>query len=410
MNQHRLPARWPRGLPLPSGWSAPLLSEVAHRESGHTPDKNVAEYWNGGIKWLSLTDCDRLNRVYIGETSKTITDAGIANSSAHLLPSGVVVLSRDAGVGQSAITTRPMAVSQHFLAWECSETIDAHFLYYWFQYLRPELERIAMGSAIKTIGLWYFDRMRVPLPPLRVQRTIAQALLASDSTIICIERLIKAKKAYRRGLVHKLLFGLKRFPQFAGSKWKSGTLGDVLTYSPRKVPKPTSSFLSAGVRSHGKGVFLKKDFPADGIALKELFVLRHLDLVVNITFGWEGAVAIVPPRADGALVSHRFPTYEFDRTKALPEYFRHLVQTRRFVFDVACASPGGAGRNRVLNRKEFLDIQVTLPGLAEQQAIAELLDGLDSEIGILERLQQAVALQKRALLYRLLCGEISVPA
>lgn len=183
-----------------------------------------------------------------------------------------------------------------------------------------------------------------------------------------------------------------------------------MTFVPRRIPKPTGSFLSAGVRSHGKGVFLKKDFQADGIALDELFVLRELDLVVNITFGWEGAIAIVPPNADGALVSHRFPTYEFDRTKALPEFFRHLIRTRRFVFDVACASPGGAGRNRVLNRKEFLEIPVTLPSTAEQQTIAELLDGLDRELELLERLRQAVALQKNALLARLFSGEISVPA
>jgi type I restriction enzyme, S subunit len=274
------------------------------------------------------------------------------------------------------------------------------------------LVRAAAGTSktMVKLSMSRLRRIKIPLPTLGAQR---RAVYLNERLRRLSEALTSlgiAKRALKRGLMQQLLDGRRRFPQFAGSELKTVTLGDVLEYSPRKVPKPMGTFLSAGVRSHGKGVFLKEDFPADGIALEELFVLRDLDLVVNITFGWEGAIAIVPPNADGALVSHRFPTYQFDRTKALPEYFRHLIQTRRFVFDVACASPGGAGRNRVLNRKEFLEILVTLPSPAEQQAIASFLDGLDREIELLERLHQAVGLQNRALLSRLLSGEISVSA
>jgi len=119
---------------------------------------------------------------------------------------------------------------------------------------------------------------------------------------------------------------------------------------------------------------------------------------------------MVPPEADGALVSHRFPTYEIDRSKASPEYFRHLIRTKRFVYDVACASPGGAGRNRVLNRRQFLDIVVTLPSLEEQERIANLLNLMDRKITLLERLRQQVELQKRGVLSKLLSGEIAVQA
>ncbi|MEH1784991.1 hypothetical protein [Nostoc sp.] len=56
-------------------------------------------------------------------------DAGIANSSAVLQPLGAVILSRDAGVGKSAITKDVMAVSQHLMAWHCGSQLDNHFLY-----------------------------------------------------------------------------------------------------------------------------------------------------------------------------------------------------------------------------------------------------------------------------------------
>src|SRR5207248_499638 len=103
---------------IPEDWEVTLLDSVAKRGSGHTPDKAHPEYWGGQIKWISLQDSDRLDRLYIYDTAARITPAGIANSSARMHSEGTVVLSRDAGVGKSAIMKDDMAVSQHFMAWK----------------------------------------------------------------------------------------------------------------------------------------------------------------------------------------------------------------------------------------------------------------------------------------------------
>ncbi len=136
----------------PSDWQQVLLDTVAKRGSGHTPDKKHPEYWGGSIKWISLQDSAQLDSLYIDDTAATITAEGINNSSAVLHPKGTVVLSRDAGVGKSAIMSDDMAVSQHFMAWTCSQRLDNHFLYYWLQSKKSEFERIANGNTIKTIG------------------------------------------------------------------------------------------------------------------------------------------------------------------------------------------------------------------------------------------------------------------
>jgi type I restriction enzyme S subunit len=104
---------------IPEEWEVVLVGAVAKRGSGHTPDKKHPEYWDGDIKWVSLKDSGRLDRLYISDTTAHITMAGIENSSAVEHAPGTVVLSRDAGVGKSAITTDVMAVSQHFMAWSC---------------------------------------------------------------------------------------------------------------------------------------------------------------------------------------------------------------------------------------------------------------------------------------------------
>ena len=146
---------------IPDGWKYDLLETFAKRCSGHTPNKKHSEYWDGGIKWVSLSDSSSLDNGYIFKTDKEISEEGIKNSSAVVHPQGTVILSRDAGVGKSAVMAEPMAVSQHFIAWYCDnkKTLNTWFFYNWLQVMKPEFERQAVGSTIKTIGLPYFKKL-----------------------------------------------------------------------------------------------------------------------------------------------------------------------------------------------------------------------------------------------------------
>ncbi len=192
------------------GWDEVLLDSVAQRASGHTPDRKRPDYWNGGINWLSLRDSYRLDRVYVGDTDATISQLGIENSSAVLHKAGVVVLSRDAGVGKSAITTSDMAVSQHFLCWRCGPSLDAHFLYYWLQWMKPVFEKIAAGNTIKTIGLPFFKGLRIPLPPVSYQREVARALKSIDDYRHAGEETVSRLCDTKAALASELLSGRLR--------------------------------------------------------------------------------------------------------------------------------------------------------------------------------------------------------
>jgi type I restriction enzyme S subunit len=192
---------------VPEEWEAVLLDSVARRGSGHTPDKKHPEYWNGEIKWVSLKDSWQLDRLYIEDTEAKITPLGIANSSAVEHPPGTVVLSRDAGVGKSAITTGVMAVSQHFMAWVCGPRLDNHFLYYWLQKEKPEFERIAIGNTIKTIGVPYFKALQIPLPPVDEQRAISQILVSTDQRLFAEEEAQASRRQLKSALMSVLLTG-----------------------------------------------------------------------------------------------------------------------------------------------------------------------------------------------------------
>ncbi|MCW2899281.1 MAG: restriction modification system specificity domain protein [Streptosporangiaceae bacterium] len=201
----------------PKAWRVGLLDKFAKRGSGHTPNKNVPSYWNGGIKWVSLADSSKLDRFLIENTDKQISQAGIANSSAVLHPAGTVILSRDAGVGKSAILAESMAVSQHFMAWQVGRELNKVYLYYWLQYMKRSFEGIALGSTIQTIGLPYFRRLHITVPPLEEQEEIAHRLRLVDVDLDRTRDELAALKLLKQGLASDLLSGRVRVPDGGGA-------------------------------------------------------------------------------------------------------------------------------------------------------------------------------------------------
>lgn len=186
-------------------WKQAKLEELAKRGSGHTPNKSRADYYNGGIKWVSLADSKRLDHGLIFETATEISEEGIKNSSAVLHPAGSVILSRDAGVGKSAVISCPMAVSQHFIVWTCNPmTLSNWFLYHQLQLLKPVFEQIATGSTIKTIGLPFFKQLRIAVPAVAEQERVAGCLSSLDARVAAQEKKLELLRAHKQGLLQQL--------------------------------------------------------------------------------------------------------------------------------------------------------------------------------------------------------------
>jgi type I restriction enzyme, S subunit len=186
-------------------WEDKRLEDLAKRASGHTPSKSNPEHYNGGIKWVSLADSKRLDRGLISETTIEISEKGIENSSAVLHQAGTVLISRDAGVGKSAIMSCSMAVSQHFIVWTCDNHLLSNwFLYHLLQNSKPLFERAATGSTIKTIGLQFFIDLHFSVPSLREQQRIADCLTGLDDLIAAQTQKLEVFKTHKKGLKQQL--------------------------------------------------------------------------------------------------------------------------------------------------------------------------------------------------------------
>ena len=193
-----------------------------------------------------------------------------------------------------------------------------------------------------------------------------------------------------------------RFPEFQAERgWQERPLNSFLTPVARDRVKPSEVYTGLGLRSHGKGTFLKEQEDPAKNSMDVLYEVKREDLIVNITFAWEGAIAIAGSSDDGALVSHRFPTYTFSKDRVLPEFFKFKIVDKQFVYKLGLISPGGAGRNRVMSKTDFLKLKVWLPDIAEQQKIAECLNTADTLIAAQVRKVEALRAHKKGLMQQL---------
>lgn len=389
----------------PTDWGASLLDELAERGSGHTPDKTVPAYWHGGVKWISLKDSNRLDRIYISETTEEISHEGIRHSSAVLHPAGVVVLSRDAGVGKSAITTDDMAVSQHFIVWKCGPKLDKHYLYYWLQYMKPEFERVAVGSTIKTIGLPYFKQLRIAYPAVREQRQIAAILADWDHAIDYTEQLIKLYELRKGALMQQLLTGKRKCPALQASTWTKRRLGDLFSER-RETHRSDLPLLSI---TSNAGVVPRESLERRDTSNEDKSQYLRIcpgDIGYNTMRMWQGVSAVSDLEG---IVSPAY-TICVPREDVDVHFMGYLFKFPPVIHLFKRYSQGLVDDTLSLKFDAFAKIEVLVPAKDEQQAIADVLAACDHELDLLAQKLELLKQQRQGLMQQLLTGKVRVAA
>jgi len=159
-----------------SGWETKTLGEVAAIVNGGTPKSKVAEYWGGGVQWLTPKDMGQMDGREIAATPRTITDAGLAGSSARLAPAGSVILSTRAPIGHLAMNTVPMAFNQGCRGVVPSEKLDPIYLFHFLDMSRELLNDLGTGTTFKELSSSNLKSVKIPLPPLEEQQRIVAVL------------------------------------------------------------------------------------------------------------------------------------------------------------------------------------------------------------------------------------------
>jgi restriction endonuclease S subunit len=194
------------------GWRWSALTDLARLESGHTPSRRHPEYWGGSVPWIGIQDARENHGRRISDTFQKTNELGIANSSARVLPENTVCLSRTASVGYVVVMARPMATSQDFVNWVCSDKLQPEFLKYLILAEgREGLLRYASGSVHQTI---YFPEAKAfhicypePKEQLRIVRQCDEIREETQRLARLYERKYAALEALKKSLLHQAFTG-----------------------------------------------------------------------------------------------------------------------------------------------------------------------------------------------------------
>lgn len=233
-----------KSVQIESKWELVKLAAVADVRSGGTPDTNNPAYWDGDINWATLVD---VKNKYLHETKRKITDAGLKNSSADLLPADSILFSSRATIGEATIAKSPTATNQGFKNFICDpKKIHPEYLYEILKHFAEHIEAlIPPGTKYKEISKTDLSNFAVPLPPLKVQKQIVAACEKVDKEVEKARGIHKKSEEVIKKLIDEVLI---EAPQL-----KIDELVDINPLSIDPTTTPEKTFIYVDIDSVGKG-------------------------------------------------------------------------------------------------------------------------------------------------------------
>ncbi len=247
---------------------------------------------------------------------------------------------------------------------------------------------VGMGDRRQRVHPERVLQHRLNLPSLNEQRRIVERL---DSTAAAIAS--RAERAAATGAeIGAMLAAV--FAQIASTAPRA-MMRDIspLVRRPVTIDEYTT-YPELGVRSFGRGTFHKPALSGMELGSKRLFSIEPGDLLFNIVFAWEGAVAVAQPEDASRVGSHRFLTCVPTPGMATATFLRYWFLSAEGLLALGRASPGGAGRNRTLGIKALEAIEVPLPPFDAQQ----WFDALQAKARAAQTSQADAAAELAALL------------
>jgi type I restriction enzyme S subunit len=187
------------------GWEVKRLGEIANVIGGGTPSTFSPENWNGNINWFTPTEVGDVKYLY--NSKRKITEVGLRNSSAQMLPKGSILLTSRAGIGDIGILKIEACTNQGFQSLVVNSENSNEYIYYLISTLTNVLLQNASGSTFLEISPNKVKSIQATIPIKSEQIRIAQILSDMDIEIAKIEKKLAKYKQLKQGLMQNLLTG-----------------------------------------------------------------------------------------------------------------------------------------------------------------------------------------------------------
>ena len=370
----------------------------------------------GGIPVVKVRDYDH-NGIDVDQLLRAAPEIEVAYRRSRLEP-GDILMSIRGTTGVIAIvppTLKGANITQDTARIRVEQQ-DRDYLY---QALHaPSVQRQirlhTIGQAVRGINIGAVRRLQIPWPGPRARKLMARTLGDCDSIIRALGQLIDRKRTFKRGLMQQLLTGQKRFPEFQARPWHLSRLGDHVAEVSRRNREGVTLVLTAS-GEHGLvdqcRYFSRSVAGAD---LSRYYVLRKGEFAYNRSAmnGYPyGATKRLDAHDEGAL-STLYLCFAISDPQLDSDFLKHTFESGLLNRQLRPIVRVGARAHGLLNvlDDDYLSIRIPFPKQDEQRRIADVLNALDRELDLLTAQREQVEIYKRALLSKLLSGEIPVPA
>jgi type I restriction enzyme S subunit len=401
---------------LPSGWGQAELGQVGRWGSGGTPKAGNSTFYGGAIPWAVIGD---LNDGVVSTTATSLTEEGLAGSSAKLVEPGTVLVAMYGSIGKLGIAGMEMATNQAIaFAVPNQEVLTASFLFYFLRSQRDVLGRAGKGATQQNISQTILKAWPIPLPPLEEQERIVEVLEEHlsrlDAALANIQTVRDKAAQFRRSLLHAAFTGA--LTGHGGSAWPVRTL-DELNDPERPI---CYGILKPGPDTEGGVPYVKvRNIKGGRVMLDGLHRttaeidskyprsrLRQGDLLLSIR-GTYGRTAVVPPELHGGNITQ--DSARIAPVGARSDYVLRFLDSPQAQQFFQAVARGVAVKG--VNIRDLRLLPVPVPSPDEQERIVMVVDTqipmLDAMLAAADHAEARCAALRRSLLHAAFTGKLT---
>lgn len=195
----------------PTNWEVKKLKDIGKISSGGTPSTSNDNNFGGNIAWITPADLTGYKDKFISKGKRNLSEAGLKNSSAKILPKGTILFSSRAPIGYVAIAQNEISTNQGFKNLTPNESAISEYVYYYLLGSKNLAEQSASGTTFKEISATAFSNLPIPLPPLSEQNLIVAEIdrrfAIVDKTLNLIDKSIQNAKNLKQSILKKAFSG-----------------------------------------------------------------------------------------------------------------------------------------------------------------------------------------------------------
>ena len=398
---------------LPAHWKTARLGDATEIVKGGTPSRSVEKYFQGDIAWAIPSDITALDSaLYISDTASHISEEGLGKSAAKMLPVGTVLLTSRATIGETAITTVPMATNQGFANFICKEVLFNSYLAYYLRHIRKKLNVLASGSTFKEVTKGTLLNVEILLPPLSEQRAIAHILQTIQEAKFTRQREIALERERKAALMEYLFsHGTKGEPRKQTEigeipeSWEVVRLKEIANLRRENVqPKDSQGLNFVGLEHIDSGESNLKRW-GNASEMKSAKTRFYPD---DVLYGK------LRSYLDKAIIAEMEGICSTDilvftaNSKTVSRFLVYLLHCHAFINHALSTSTGVSHPRTSWNSLEKFIF--ALPPLPEQRAIANVFQAIDEKTAALEKEAEHIDELFHAMLEELMTGQRSAVA